>query len=176
MRNIPPLFFDSSGSAMARFFGKLGMIEVHWAEAKVPSLKMICPNSILKEKTCLVCKNDSGKKNSHDRLISLAWDCKKNRWSLYLSSHLVFNEIFQQCNKVGVSNQLIENGDGPDVLIQRMGYKNEVAVLIETIAKTRGKDKPDFDEVLKSAAKKSYWNKFDSTITLEQKYPKVKVV
>jgi hypothetical protein len=100
--------------------------------------------------------------------MALAWDCIAKRWAVYVGPEQVFSDVWKAS---GVSKEVLEKGDGPDVLLQRMGVRTEVAVCPETVGKPIGNGMlPSMDTIIKQVEKASLWNTFDSTIAVERKY------
>lgn len=67
---------------------------------------------------------------------------------------------------------MIVSGDGPDVILTRLGIKTEVAVDQRTVGRTRASDPPPIEDVLRSMAKNSVWKKFGTTAELEAAFPR----
>lgn len=182
-KDLPQLSFDTSGSARIRFFGKIAKVAIHYAKAKVPMTHMICPDSILG--TCLLCQKGI---QPSPRLLSIGVDCNKQKWAIYMGTPNGFKAIYKQCQAIGISSAVMEAGDGPDVLLQRVGPMTEPEILLDTIGQSRiPADKswdadsevgpaiaiPNMDDILKSLATRSHWNLLDSVEELAEMYPKI---
>ena len=180
-RKIYPLDFDSSGSAIIRFFGKLAFAPLHPAEVKLPNYRLICPYE-LNNTECKLCAvpevipEDKAEKRTQRffiKQLSFGWDCRKKRWAFLLGSKFLFDDIFNKCIKVGTTIAMMEAGSGPDVYLQRMGYQTEVEVATNTIGKERGpQERPTIENVIKQILSESIWTKIDSLSEAERLYPK----
>jgi hypothetical protein len=161
------LSFDRSGSARIRFFGKNEDIVVHWAKADVKQLALICPGE-----KCLVCRAKSDP-SPCIRRIGFGWDVKAKKWCLYVNSIRVFADIWVQASKCGATPESFQVGLGPEVLLQRVNGKTEVAVVPETIGKGEGlpATRPSIEEFLSAARKKSVYLKLDSAAKVESEFP-----
>ena len=167
---FPQLDFDSSGSASVRFFGLVTELGIHYANAKVPMIRMICPKTIDTTNDCKVCTSGS---LPSSRNLAIGWDCRMNRWALYLGTTGTFSEIFKQCKAAGVTGQMMSDGLGPDIILQRIGSHTEVVIATETIGRQRGEVRIDDPiKIINDLAKESYYVKFDTIAEIEAAYPK----
>lgn len=187
--NLPSLEFDASGSATIRFYGKMISVGLHYANAKTALVKMICPDSIddnIPECNLCVLEKPS------PRFLAMGWDCNKQRWVIYLAPKSVFEEISNKC-KPYISAKMMEDGQGPDVILQRIGTKTEVEALPDTLGRERGvwKDHSNWDAheikdgkilpppthpdpitVFEQVRLNSHWRNYHSIGSLEKDYPK----
>lgn len=160
---IPELSFDSSGSSVVRFFkNPISGIKIH-IDGSNKRIHQICPNSIYNnENMCKICldNNIDSKITTYDNMnIILCWDIKKSKWSILLLSYYRFTTIFSILSSIGCSNEIIEKGLGPDIIItyyrQQMNFepiKNNCRVI-------RGNGIiPDMNLILNYIEKKSKWN------------------
>lgn len=189
---MPQLEFDSSGTAVIRFFGKISKVKIHYASAKISMQRMVCPADV-RGLGCLVCEHE--KAPLTERMIVVGWDCHKKDWCSYMASLPTFSEIFRQAKEAGVSSSQMEAGEGPDVYLQRIGAKTDVIIATETIGHPRGspedvwqtdkikngkivepKQFPDVDEVVIQISRNSAWRQYPSLAGLEAAYPKNGVV
>jgi len=162
------LSFDRSGSARIRFFGKNENVTVHWAKADVKQLALICPGE-----KCLCCWAKSDPSPCAGR-AGLGWDVKAKKWCLYIGPGMVFSDIWTQALKCGALADTFLSGCGPEVLLQKVNGKTEVAVMPETIGKMEGipSTRPTIGEFLAAARKKSVYLKFDSAAKVEAEFPR----
>lgn len=175
---VRSLTFDSSGSAIARFFGKPAVVGVHWAKAKVAQVKLVCPLSIGQAATKCKHSIETGPNTfSHpapsERLIALCWDVQAKQWAVFIGHALVFGEVASKMKAAGVTPQVMAVGLGPDVILQRLGNKTMAEIVPESIGvKPPGcGDAPDFDEYLRSLEEKSAWATFATPEELAEAYP-----
>lgn len=134
---LPPLSFDSSSSAQARFFGTPFQVGFHYVDnSGLGMLKMVCINDLGYEggEKCQVC----AKSPPATRMIAIAWDVRASRWSLYMAPTGTFKEIFEKCKAEGVNPAMLDEGKGPDVLLTKVGKTTEIFVMPETIGQPRG--------------------------------------
>lgn len=171
---INTLAFDTSGSAIVRFFDVPAKISVHWANAKVAHLWLTCPDSIglVAGFKCRACEAGA---RSAERHIAPGWDVTMGRWCLFMSHPLVFSEVFRKCLDHGVSVEMMKSGMGPDVILQRVGNRTLSEVAPETIAQPRGKGKrPAFLALMEAVQKRSHY--VNQTVQeLEAAYSPLKV-
>lgn len=167
---IYPLDFNTSGSATIRLFGRILEVKIHQAAAKLPLHRMICVNSIIDSESCSICQTSCP---SSSRYLAYGWDCNAKRWAFYLAPMNVFKEIFEECRKIGVTEVMTDVGHGPDVFVQKIGFKTEIAIAGETAGKERGPGGyPKLETVLESVKKQSIWNEFQTVDEVEAEYPK----
>jgi len=161
---LPGLQFDSSGSAMVRFFDKLAEISVHWADAPIQQYKLACP-----EGKCKACPHVP----SMPRRIAIGWDVSRGRWCVYMAHKNVFSQAFKLCRKQGVTPADMETGNGPDVLLQRMGMKTMVSIIPETLddEPPRTPPPPSLKAVIAGLYKKSIWNYLSSVQEAKDHFP-----
>lgn len=172
-KSLPQLDFDSSGSASVRFFGLITELGIHYANAKLGMLKMVCPKSINTSFHCGPCESGT---LPNPRNLAIGWDCRMNRWAVYLATISTFQEIFKQCKAAGATGQMMSDGTGPDIILQRIGSNTEVVVMPETIGQKRGEVRTfDPTKVLNDVAGDSCYAKFESVAEVEAAYPKVQV-
>lgn len=176
---LPNLEFDTSGSAVVRFFGQPALVSIHYAAAGVSMLKMICPDSLgIDPKVCRACTSVK----ASDRMLSVVWDVKLEKWALYMAPNRVFGAVFEQCQKQSVDPAMMEKGEGPDMILQRAGFGTEVVAMPETIGQVRGKQIeewgersllfPPLGEAAKQLYKDSLWRLYSTTQEVEEAYPK----
>ena len=158
---LPPLDFDLSGSATIRFFGIISNVGIHYVDASIPILRMICPNTISDKSTCKFC--EAQKTEPAPRMLAMGWDCEKFRWCLHMAPESIFYAVMQKSKEAGVTPEMMKTGLGPDIIFQRIGSNTEVIVIAETIGQSRGSgEQPIFDDCLEAAANQSIWNKFEN--------------
>jgi len=163
-----PLSFNAYSSATIRFFGNVAEVGLHYANAKTPMIKMVCPKSIDQKNHCLVCKNQQ----PAERNIAIGWDCEEEQWCFYMAPFHVFSKIFAKCKGIGVTPESMMAGDGPDITLQRAGNKIEIMADSKTIGEERGDGKvPIIEDVLEEIATESYWDLY-TIKEIEEKYPK----
>lgn len=176
-RYLPPLWFDNSGSATARFAGKPALVRVHWANARCQQLKLVCPKSVSPDNECYLCAA-TPPVDSASRMISVAYDVSAKHWSLYMGHPMTFKQIFEKSREHGVTPAMMEYGGGPDVLMQRIGNRTEVIVMPETIGAPRwdGTSAEAHVTVMESAiaylGQRSHWTRFRTVAELEAQFPK----
>ena len=167
---ISPLEFKYS-SATVRFFGKPASVNIHLVAAKIPHLKMICPNSLVEdEKSCKICAAEYGVYGGSSNL-SLVWDCRAKKWVGFPAEGFVLKNIFEKCKEAGATAALMEAGQGPDVHIQKMLGTIEVEVDAATVGIERGVDSPSMGEFLTAVQKQSVWLKYDSAQAVMNAFP-----
>lgn len=176
-KSLPQLDFDSSGSATVRFFGSITQLGIHYANAKLSMLKMVCPKSINASFHCGVCESGS---STNPRNLAIGWDCRMKRWAIYLGTIGTFHDIFEQCKAAGATGKMMSDGTGPDVMLQRVGSHTEVVVAPDTIGQERGDDL-DFEpmtviKILNEVAKESAYARFDTIAEVEAAHPKIQAV
>ena len=65
--------------------------------------------------------------------------------------------------ELGVSPIEIASGDGPDIILQRVGMQTHVAAMSETLGIERCREPfPDFEQAMRGVQKASLWSKFSS--------------
>lgn len=93
-----------------------------------------------------------------------------------MATESTFDEIFKQCKASGVSPEGMVAGDGPDVMLQRVGSRTEIAINQDSIGQKRipEGDAPEISKVLDHVVRQSYWKSIDSLAGLSEKFPKKK--
>jgi hypothetical protein len=127
------LYFDSSGSAIARFFGTPVLLGIHWASgSKMAQTKLVCPRSIEQAEVCKAC--ETGREVSQ-RLACLCWDVHEECWAIYMGSQYIFDQIASQClaSNVNTSLDSLKEGRGPDFVLQRVSNAPLSAVVTKTM-------------------------------------------
>lgn len=163
-RVLPTLDFDSSGSAEIHFVGPIAAVGIHYANASIDMVRMVCPKSISTANHCGVC--DAGTA-PNPRNLAIGWDRRRKRWCFYLAPSDTFKEIFKQCSEAGVSARMMADGEGPDVLLQRIAAHTEVVIIPRTIGNRP--DPMDFEAIdaLNTVASESVYRKYDSVAEVE---------
>lgn len=133
----------------------------------MPMGQLVCPASIDAMIPCLCCAEPDHPK-LEDRLVACGWDCQTRQWCHLMFTHNVFRQIVEAVKAINVPLSQLESGDGPDVILQRIGLNTIVQVIQESIGQKRGPT-PPFKEgedvppalnyVLKQLQKKSVWKK-----------------
>ena len=168
---VYPLDFNISGSATIRLFGRVAEASIHYVNAKLPVHRMICPNSITESDDCPICKSNGP--FQVNRRLAYGWDCNAKRWAFYLAPIEAFIQIFSECKKVGVTEAMTDVGHGPDIFIQKLGMKTEIAIASETVGKERGPGNcPPAEIVFECISKQSIWKEFNSVDDVEREFPK----
>jgi len=162
-----PLYFDSSRSALVRFFSpKLAEVGIHPIEAKIPNVLTACPDSVsmANGKPCLFCARlDEGERETltKARVVAQAWDLHKDRWCLYMAPPFVMDMVLQEVVDAGFSKDDLKRGTGPDVILQRQRSHILVMVMEETAGTPRGKGKcPPMEDYLRGLQSRSIWAKY----------------
>jgi hypothetical protein len=164
---LPFVKFDKSGNARIRFFGVPLAVGWHYAKVNLSPLRIVCPNSFAAGR-CKMCRDGA---TPSSRSMAKVWDCIAKRWAIYIGPYAVFAEAWEKSKSIGSSREMMEKGDGPDVLLQRIGMRTEVEICPETIGDARGNGNlPSLDELMDGLGKASVWNKFGTVAEVEQKY------
>lgn len=167
---ISPLEFKHS-SATVRFFGKPVSVDLHLVAAKIPKLKMICPNNLIEnEKPCKICAAEHGVYGVRTSL-TLAWDCRAKKWIGFPAESFILKQIFDKSKAAGATISLMESGLGPDVHLQKMLGVLETEVDAATIGLERGSNPPSMPEFLAAVQRQSIWLKYDSAQAVMNKFP-----
>lgn len=175
---IKHLAFDTAGCAVIRFFSNVWAVSVHWSDAKVSQIKQVCPDSITDDKAvkakpcgpCLRCQN--GEKPA-ERWVALGWDVDNKEWCIYMAHPFVFERIFKACKSLGITESMMAAGNGPDVVLQRLGKNTEPSVVEESIGEARGDGAvPSLAEELAELRRKSHWLTHATAEALEEKFAK----
>ena len=168
---IPVLSFDSSGSAVARFFGNIAEVTIHWISAEeqlenpqlaVGQKQMLCPLSIApllppENFKCSACFKEKGSATRH---VVMAYDVPKKAWSVYLAHPFILKKIMDAARECGATPKMMVDGTGPDIILQKIGQNTEVQTLPETMGKVKEIEelKPAFESILLGLARYSVWN------------------
>lgn len=183
------LRFDSSGSAVIRFFGRPVGVKIHWVKAMIGQNKMVCPDSIgvLKKKMpCALCNVSKTLTVSNhelivpgqpakttDRVVSSVWDVKDNKMHGWMFNQAVMGEVFSKMTQYGFAAGDMVSGKSMDVLVQRVGSRIEVAVMPETAGQERGDEHPyDLNTYLRELARASVWRFNDDPTKVTERYAK----
>lgn len=166
--HVKPPSFDSSGSVVIRVFDRPAEVGVHWCSAKVSQFRLVCPDTMSDTKSCLCCA--ATKQPPSTRMMSLAWDVKESRWCVYMAHPLVFKEIFEKCVAAGASPEMIKNGQGPDLILQRIGKRTIVGAIPETLGIVRGSGQQPFSEYVDSLEKMSLYKTLPTPAAIEAAY------
>jgi hypothetical protein len=175
---IKHLLFDSAGCAVIRFFSDVVGISVHWSDAKVSQIRQVCPDSItdgpgVKAKPCGPCLRCLADEAPVERYVALGWDVDSKEWCIYMAHPIVFEKIFKQCKAMGVTQTMMASGNGPDVVLQRLGKNTEPTVMADTVGQDRGDGKiPSIAEALADIRRRSHWLSHASAESLEKKFDK----
>jgi hypothetical protein len=170
---LPPLMFDSSGSAQVRFAGPLAIVDVHWAKfgAKIAQAKLACPGTAEDDdflvnggKHAVMCKACAAGTPRKQRGVAIGWDVTSGRWCLFMAAPAVFAEAFEKSVPHGVTPARMTSGDGLNVVVQRVGMSTVVEVVPESGGTRPQGDAgvPDMALVLAGLRKKSLWTKYST--------------
>lgn len=174
--SYPHLGFDSSNSAVIRFFGSVASVGVHWCPKnvtlKVSQTKLLCPDSLapedkddgwnLQKEKKLKCKRCLAQTAS-DRFIAVGWDVGKKRWCVFMAHPNTFADIFDMFKARGIPPELIESGMAGEVVVQRMGMKTMVDMVDGTAGVKHDLGAPPSPyEVYKELRKQSLWTKYST--------------
>lgn len=163
---IPPLYFDSSGSARARFAGKPVEVGVHWCNAVVAYRRLVCPDTILpEEKRCLFCRATGGVPTM--KAVAVAWDLNMLRWSVYMGTKQSFGEIWAASRAQGVTEMMMEAGNGVEIIIQRIGKSSLAVAVPDAMRRPLEQDPPAADGILRGIVSKSIWTMYSTAAEAE---------
>lgn len=139
---LPQLGFDTSGTAVARFFGEIAEVEVHWQpDDEVPKYRqtrLVCPRSLDPQARCSGCEDG---RRASPRQVLTCWDVRAGRWAVFMTSRRVVDDLIGRLGKMLLTPAEMAGGEGPDVLIQRIGMVTEVEPMRETLGEKRGDGK-----------------------------------
>lgn len=163
-----PLSFDSSGSAVVRFFGdRVAHVVVHMPTQACgkPMQLLACPESIgILGKRCFWCgKHKQG--TNLDRIAAHGWDVEAGKWCVLLAPKGLVSDIKEKMTEMGIDEYVCLHGGGPDVIIQRRSRLPALLSLaMETIGIPRGDNKrPSLEDFLEGMESRSCWAK-DATV------------
>lgn len=153
------LHFDSSGSAVARFFGtKVADVVVHRVDRKMSQALMACPESVGEGTPCLLCRETGGALAGEQRSVAMAWDLHKCRWCVYVAPPFVIRRISDSVSEAGF---VVGERDSPDVILQRQRGNTLVCPMGETASEERGDgNPPPLEDYLLGMKTRSIWAKY----------------
>lgn len=167
---VKPVDFDSSGSAIVRFFGEPRNVRIHWREQYgLPQWRMVCPESAGGE-GCPECARErmepddflEGVTDAPDpgqaKRVALCWDLRRKRWAFLISYPGFFGEVASAARRLGFGTVLLESGGAPDAMLTRSGRRLEVEFDVTTMGSPRGRGEPPLmEDIMSYLARKSTW-------------------
>ena len=146
---IPLVGFGQKGRRL-RFFGKLVEVAFHLGH-EFRLQDSVCPACV--GQWCSACQADQV---PVPRIAALAWDVDGRKWVGCVAEQHEFSRIMEKCSVLGCAGPAMEEGRGPDMIVQGWGKATEIVALPETLGIPRGTESiPKIEERIEGLAKKS---------------------
>lgn len=186
-KRLPPLSFDSTGSAEAIFVGLPVEIGVHWADCGLRQHHLVCPDRIgLDGKSCKFCASNVEELDDYledivapgapvaMKGLALCWDTVREKWSFLMTYYDFFRELMRGMEAGGGMDEF-QSGQGPRFVLQRVGRRMEV-VTTDLWGELNEIDNvpvaPSMNDVLVHLERQSAWVKYSTVEEVVEAHPK----